>query len=223
MEVVTGDGRLVGSGARTVKNVTGYDVHRLLTGSLGTLGVIVQVALKIRPLPKATRTLVTRDGGIELGSRLLEAVPLPAAVLAEPDRVVVRLEGWPEEVDAQTEAARGVTAVEEIDASFPESLFPGATIIAEAAVAPSRLASLLEDMPEYRAMIGVGFAWLPFEDGASLAAFRSRAVELGGIAPVIRGPGGLGWDPLPAVDVHHRIKEAMDPAGILAPGRGWVG
>jgi glycolate oxidase FAD binding subunit len=222
MEVVTGDGRLVRSGARTVKNVTGYDVHRLLTGSLGTLGVIVQVALKIRPLPKATRTLVTGDGGIELGSRLLEAVPLPAAVLAEPDRVIVRLEGWPEEVDAQTEAARGVTAVDEVVASFPEPLFPVAPIVAEAAVTPSKLASLLEDMPEYRAMIGVGFAWAPFSDGEGMTAFRARAVELGGIAPAVRGPGGLGADALPAPDVHHRIKEALDPAGILAPGRmGW--
>src|SRR5207247_9834197 len=67
MEVVTGDGRLIRSGARTVKNVTGYDVHRLLTGSLGTLGVIVQVALKVRPLPNATRTLVSDEGGVELG------------------------------------------------------------------------------------------------------------------------------------------------------------
>src|SRR6266508_3472121 len=47
MEVVTGDGRLVRSGARTVKSVTGYDLHKLMTGSLGTLGVIVQVALKV--------------------------------------------------------------------------------------------------------------------------------------------------------------------------------
>jgi glycolate dehydrogenase FAD-binding subunit len=219
MEVVTGDGRLVRSGARTVKNVTGYDVHRLLTGSLGTLGVIVQVALKIRPLPKATRTLVTREGGIELGSRLLEAVPLPTAVLAEPDRVVVRLEGWPEEVDAQTTAARGVAAVEEVGASFPEPLFPGASTVAEAAVAPSRLGSLLEGTTEYRAMIGIGFAWAPFSDGEGLTAFRARAAELGGIAPVIRGPGGLGGAAPSAADVHHRIKEALDPARILAPGR----
>ena len=42
MEMVTGDGRLVRSGARTVKSVTGYDLHKLMTGSLGTLGVIVQ-------------------------------------------------------------------------------------------------------------------------------------------------------------------------------------
>jgi glycolate dehydrogenase FAD-binding subunit len=219
MEMVTGDGRLVRSGARTVKNVTGYDVHRLLTGSLGTLGVIVQVALKVRPLPKATLTLVTRDGGMDLGRRLLEDVPLPAAVLAEPDRVVVRLEGWPEEVEEQVAAARSVTAVDETDAAFPPALFPDAPIVAEAAVPPSRLSALLEDMPAYRAMIGVGCAWVPFEDGDALTAFRERAVEFGGITPVIRGPGGLGDGARPAADVQRRIKGAMDPAGILAPGR----
>src|SRR5205823_1363037 len=46
MQLVTGDGRLVKSGARTVKNVTGYDLHRLATGSLGTIGVVTQVAVK---------------------------------------------------------------------------------------------------------------------------------------------------------------------------------
>jgi glycolate oxidase FAD binding subunit len=51
MECVTGDGRRIKSGARTVKNVTGFDVHRLVTGSLGTLACITQVALKVRPLP----------------------------------------------------------------------------------------------------------------------------------------------------------------------------
>jgi glycolate oxidase FAD binding subunit len=222
MEVVTGDGRLIRSGARTVKNVTGYDMHRLMTGSLGTLGVIVQVALKIRPLPKATRTIATRDGGIELGRRLLGAVPLPAAALAGPDRVVVRLEGWPEEIEEQTAAARAVTAVEEVGGPFPEPLFPDAPIVAEAAVAPSRLARLVEELPAYRALMGVGFAWVPFDDDAELRAFRSRVAKLGGIAPVIRGPGGLGDGAVPAPDVQRRVKDAMDPAGILAPGRmGW--
>jgi glycolate oxidase FAD binding subunit len=219
MEVVTGDGRLVRSGARTVKNVTGFDVHRLMTGSLGTLGVIVQVALKVRPLPKARRTLVTREGGIELATRLLQGVPLAAAVLAEPDRIVVRLEGWREEVEEQSAAARSVAAVEELEGPFPESLFPGARIVAEAAVAPSRLRPLVEELGDYRAMVGVGFAWVPFDDEVSLGSLRSRAVELGGIAPVIRGPGGLGDGAVPAADVQRRIKDAMDPAGILAPGR----
>ena len=222
MEVVTGDGRLIKSGARTVKNVTGYDVHRLLTGSLGTLGVIVQVALKVRPLPKTTRTLVTNEGGVELGHRLLDVVPLPAAVLAEPDRILVRLEGWPEEVEEQTAAARSVAALDEIDGRFPDACFPEATTVAEAAVAPSRLGQLLEGIDGYRAMIGVGFAWIPFEDDEALTGLRSRAAELGGIAPVIRGPGGLGASAVPAAEVQRRVRTAMDPAGILAPGRAWT-
>src|SRR5438874_1493587 len=163
MEVVTGDGRLVKSGARTVKNVTGYDVHRLLTGSLGTLGTIVQVALKVRPLPKATRTLVSDGGGPELGRRVLDAVPLTAAVLAEPDRIVVRLEGWPEEVEDQTRAAGTIAAFGETDAPFPEACFPEAAIVAEAAVAPSRLDALLAEVDRYRAVVGFGIAWVPFE------------------------------------------------------------
>jgi glycolate oxidase FAD binding subunit len=221
MEVVTGDGRLVKSGARTVKNVTGYDVHRLLTGSLGTLGVIVQVALKVRPLPKATRTLVTDEGSVELGRQMLDAVPLPAAVLAEPDRLVVRLEGWPEEVEQQAAVARSIGAVDEIEGPFPEPSFPEATIVAEAAVVPSRLTQLLAGIDRYRAMIGVGIAWVPFEEDGALAAFRARVTELGGIAPVIRGPGGLGDGPVPAPDVERRMRTAMDPGGILAPGRAW--
>ncbi len=106
MEVVTGDGRLIKSGARTVKNVTGYDVHRLLTGSLGTLGVIVQVALKVRPLPKATRTLVSDEGGLELGHRVLDAVPLPAAVLAEPERGRRRSRSRPRQRDRWSRSTR---------------------------------------------------------------------------------------------------------------------
>jgi glycolate oxidase FAD binding subunit len=224
MECVTGDGRRVKSGARTVKNVTGFDVHRLVTGSLGTLACITQVALKVRPLPKRRRTLVTLDGGIGLGRRLLEEVPLPAAVLAEPHRVVVRLEGFPEEIEEQTEAVRAVVGAESRDeAPFPEPLFPESSVLVEAAVAPSKLNELLAREASWRASIGVGTAWIPREDESQLHELRDRARAVGGIAPVIRGQGGLGNAPIAAVDVQRRIKAALDPAGILAPGRFWAG
>src|SRR6266508_4446076 len=136
MEVITGDGRLVRSGARTVKSVTGYDLHKLMTGSLGTLGVIVQVALKVRPRPQARRS-VRAAGGVEMGRRLLDAVPSPAAVLAMPEVVELRLEGWPEEVERQVEAtdrAAGVIVVTE-DGVFPsERPWETSAVVAEAAV-----------------------------------------------------------------------------------------
>jgi glycolate oxidase FAD binding subunit len=223
MELVTGDGRRIRSGARTVKNVTGYDLHRLLTGSLGTLSVITQVALKLRPLPKVARTLVTREGGLELGGRLLEAVPLPAAVIAEHDRVVVRVEGWPEEVAEQARAANTVAVMADGDpTTWLEPAFPEAPILAQAAVVPSKLDTVLDGIERYRASLGVGYAWVPCDDEGALARLRERAATLGGVAPVIRGPGGLGSTLVPAPDVQRRIKTAFDPGNILAPGRMWV-
>jgi glycolate oxidase FAD binding subunit len=235
MEVVTGDGRLVRSGARTVKSVTGYDLHKLMTGSLGTLGVIVQVALKVRPLPQARRS-VRAAGGVEMGRRLLDAVPSPAAVLAMPEVVELRLEGWPEEVERQVEAtdrAAGVIVVTE-DGAFPsERPWETSAVVAEAAVPPSRLAELLSPpfpdllgphLGSWGVLLGVGIGWvgLSSSDG-ELDALRARANALGGIAPVIKGPGGLGTDVPPGLEVHRRLKAALDPAGVLAPGRFWGG
>lgn len=226
-EVVTGDGRLIRSGARTVKNVTGYDLHKLVAGSLGTLGVIVQVALKVRPRPPARRTIRV-PGGLEAGRRLLEAVPGPAAVLATPDVVEVRLEGWPEEVEQQAQAAWRVAAA--LDATEGEP-FPSVRpwedrpVVAEAAVPPSGLPDLLEAAGDaWGALVGVGLAWVGLDSAdGPLDALRARARALGGIAPVIRGPGGLGEARPAALDVHRRLKAAFDPAGVLAPGRFWGG
>jgi glycolate oxidase FAD binding subunit len=226
MELVTGDGRLVRSGARTVKNVTGYDVHRLATGSLGTLGAIVQVALKLRPLPAARRLLVGRGGGLDLGRAVLGAIPLPSAVVATPDRVEVALEGWPDEVEELTQTARWAIAdlevVEDASARGAEAIV--APVVVEVAVAPSKLDVVLHAETDWRALMGVGIAWVGLpDDGDRLTELRRRVAEAGGIAPVIRGPGGLGDAPVAALEVHRRLKAAFDPAGILAPGRFWGG
>ncbi len=58
MKVVTADGRITKAGGRVVKNVAGYDLCKLYIGSLGTLGVIVEAAFKLAPIPKVERTAV---------------------------------------------------------------------------------------------------------------------------------------------------------------------
>lgn len=216
MVFVTGGGRRIRSGARTVKNVTGYDLHRLLTGSSGTLGVITQVALKVRPLPKTARTLVTREGGIELASRLLDAVPLPAAVVAEHDRVLLRLEGWPEEVDEQARLANEVAVLADADpAAWLEPPFPDASIVAQVAVVPSRLAGCVEGHDRYRALLGVGFAWIACDDADRFASIRERAVSLGGIATALRGAVTPEPIEVPFPQIQARLRAAFDPADIL--------
>jgi glycolate oxidase FAD binding subunit len=223
-EVVTGDGRRVRSGARTVKNVTGYDLHKLVAGSLGTLGVIVQVALKLRPLPERRRT-VRLAGDLEAGSAILDAAPTATAVLASSDGIEVRLEGWGEEVEEQTADVSEVADLVEVvdDGPFPSARpWEDRPIVAEAAVPPSRLAEVVDGAP-FGALAGVGLAWVGLDDEAALADLRERARAAAGIAPVVRGPGGLGDDPSPAPEVQRRLKAAFDPNGVLAPGRGWGG
>jgi len=205
-----------------VKNVTGYDLHKLVVGSLGTLAVIVQVALKVRPLPRARRT-VRLEGGLDPARSALDVVPGAAAVLASPSGIAIRLEGWPAEVDEQAAAIGGAVGDEE-DGPFPSATpWLEAPVVAEVAVPPSRL-ELATDGEVWAALVGVGLAWVGLPSAVGeLTELRERVRAAGGIAPVVQGPGGLGEEPVSAPEVQRRLKAAFDPNGVLAPGRGWGG
>ena len=85
MEVALADGSLARSGGRVVKNVSGYDLHRLHTGALGTLGVIVEASFKLAPLPPATQSLAARRPSVRDAARLaleLRDAALPTRALS---------------------------------------------------------------------------------------------------------------------------------------------
>ena len=150
-------------------------------------------------------------------------MPGSASVLATPGAVDVRLEGWPEEVEEQTTIARRAghpTIVD--DAPFPlERPWEGFPVVAEAASPPSKLGEALTG-DGWGALAGVGIAWMGLGAGKNeLDELRSRVHAVGGIAPIVLGPGGLGDPPVAAPDVHRRLKAAFDPNGVLAPGREW--
>jgi len=94
-------GRVVKAGGPTVKNVSGYDLCRLLVGSLGTLGLMAEVVLRTRPLPAAERWLAGEADPFALAATLYR----PAAVLWDGTTTWVLLDGHPDDVDAQAGAS----------------------------------------------------------------------------------------------------------------------
>ena len=96
-DYVDAQGALIKAGGPTVKNVTGYDLCRLLVGSLGTLGFFGQVILRTRPRPEATRWL----SGAASPQRFLTEIYRPATILWDGQQTAVCLEGYQEDVEKQ--------------------------------------------------------------------------------------------------------------------------
>jgi glycolate oxidase FAD binding subunit len=99
--LVSAEGRLVKAGGPTVKNVSGFDLCRVLVGSLGTLGLLAEVVLRTRPLPAASRWVA---GGVD-PFELLRLLYRPSAVLWDGRTTWALLEGHPGDVDAQAALA----------------------------------------------------------------------------------------------------------------------
>ena len=118
--------------------------------------------------------------------------------------------------------AGSMASLDTVDGSDGPPL-PEATTVVEVAVVPSRLPEVLARHDRWQALAGVGIAWVGVDGPEELATLRASVAEAGGIAPAIRGPGGLGASAVPAPEVHRRLKAAFDPNGVLAPGRFWDG
>ena len=215
--IATGDGRLVRAGAKVVKHVQGYDLMRLSTGSLGSLGVIVEACLKLWPTPPAAAT-------VEVASPADAARAFrPRAVLQTTERTVVMLAGTAEEVEAQADALGGGT---ERGLHWPDQPRPaeGEGLWA-IRVPPTLVAEVVDRVPgEFVAQHGVGVVTAPL-DGPTAAGMRDWLEPLGGAVVLIGGPESLYADPgpwgadPPALALQRRIVARFDPDRVVNPGR----
>jgi glycolate oxidase FAD binding subunit len=216
--LVTGDGRIVTGGGRTVKGVAGYDVPRLAVGSMGTLGVIAQVTVKLWPTPPA-RGWFAMEGSLDerlaAADRIRAEQWRPASILLTPGRLSVDLVGRVADVTAPP----GTGPAD----SPAEPTGRGLVDVGVAPVAITPVVTVLEALHhDYVAEFGVGKCRVAIDTAADLDALRALAHAHGGHAVVVDGPDDLRTDPWgapqPALAIMRRIKQAFDPAGVLNPG-----
>ena len=212
--MVTGDGRTVRSGGRVVKNVTGYDLHRLAVGAFGSLGVIVSVCLKLWPTPPGAATVSIDD------FEQTHAVVRPLAVLETDGKVEVFLQGTAEEVETQ---AQRIGGSHQPGLQWPED--PAGEWRWSLRVPPAATSEALTRLPDdwsSLAVHGVGEvrAASAVADGAE--ELRGWAEALGGSLVVVQGdPEAVDpWGSAPpGIDLQRRLITEFDPRRILNPGR----
>ena len=108
--VVLPGGLVASSGGKVVKNVAGYDLGKLFSGSRGRLGLVARVALRLHPRPAAEATVVAEDDAREVWRTLSSSQLEPSAVDVLPGRVAVLFEGPRAAVAAQVAACPGEPA-----------------------------------------------------------------------------------------------------------------
>ena len=216
--MATGYGKVVRGGGRLVKNVTGYDLPRLMTGSLGSLGFIGSVCLKLWPLPPARAVVEVSDA-----ASAYAALFRPTAILETGTGSLAVVEGSPSDVEAHL---RLVDAGDQVE--LPDAV--SSPVLCSLRVPPRNVAPSMGRLRELEidrivAQHGVGVIDIGFDalDPVVFRAIRSGIEETGGSAVIVRPGDSLGgidpWGTPPqTMAIQRRLKDLFDPSRVCNPG-----
>jgi glycolate oxidase FAD binding subunit len=229
MRILNGQGEILRFGGQVMKNVAGYDVSRLMVGALGTLGVLLEVTLKVVPRPSHSLTLRQSAAPAAAIQRMNHwaGQPLPLSATAyDGEHLYVRLSGTGSAVQAAQARLGGERLVDAEATSFWDNwreqrhvFFQGDAPLWRLAVAPATPPLPLpgQTLIEW----GGGQRWLRGRRDAT--AVQRLAAQHGGHGTLFRGGarGGEVFHPLapPLLAVQQRLKAAFDPHTLLNPGR----
>ena len=227
VRLLTGTGKDMRIGSPVMKNVAGYDLFRPMAGAMGTLGLLLEIIIKVLPRPRSERTLTIQcsfdDAGVLLAGWQRASLPLSAACHID-DTLYIRLSGAVQAVDAGIDAL-GNTAQDSDNAFWHE-------------LNEQTLPFFNQDRPLYRLVLPATASY-PVETDKALIDWGGRqhwlysdrsfddiqhmAKDQGGHASVFRN-GDRNADvfqslPAPVLQLQQRIRQALDPDRILNPGR----
>jgi glycolate oxidase FAD binding subunit len=230
LRVALPDGKLARSGGKVVKNVSGYDMNKLHLGALGALGVIVEAAFKVYPLPLHELTLSRQARDPEAAwdevARALGSKMQPVALVLEGGRVHARLAGS----RAAVERVAAELAWDEGEPGFWKTLSERRSDFwARISVPDETLRDVLGRLPEdaqWIAYPGLGTAhWMNAATADSIVSAREAAEAASGSLVLVSAPaelkrkvGAWGRRP-PTADLMSGIRDAFDPGRSISPGR----
>jgi len=225
--LLNGRGEIVRFGGQVMKNVAGYDISRLMVGAYGTLGILLDISLKVLPRPADSITVARKCGEAEaiadMSALLSKPYPVDAACYSN-ELCYVRLSG-------------SIQAVKEARTKIPGDIVPEAAAFWQA-LREHTLPFFHNNSPLYRIMVkpatpplplngsclhdwGGALRWLYSHE--DVATIRRQVAQAGGQVSVFRG-GAAGTDlfqplPAPLLAIHQRLKASFDPAHIFNRGR----
>jgi glycolate dehydrogenase FAD-binding subunit len=239
---VSGRAERFKAGGRVVKNVTGYDLPKLLAGSWGTLAVLTEVTVRVHPLPEYECTLLLPIDDVAAAVRTMSAAlgsacEVSAAAFLPRRGVALRLEGFPLSVAARTAMMLeqlGAPDVERLETQRSRTFWHAvgsvhtlaeSPVVWRLSVPPSDAARIIERLAprEYLLDWGGGLIWVGAQDadvGRVRGALESGHATLVKAPADVRAATSVFQPPPPALaGTVARVKAAFDPRARLNPGR----
>ena len=227
VKMINGQGEILSFGGEVMKNVAGYDVSRLMTGSLGTLGLLLEVSLKVLPISEITKTITIDCNNDDVIQRCVEInkqfLPISAMTYVQ-DQLYIRLSGNTASVDAAVKQLGGkLNEDNEIWFSIREqthSFFNQTGTLWRISVPPAT--PIMKELSgEW--LIDWGGAQRWFISDMDHEEIRNKVQAVNGHATIFKNDNNVDdvFQPLTSaqLQLHRMLGKAFDPNGVFKSGR----
>jgi glycolate oxidase FAD binding subunit len=233
--VVLADGTVAQSGGKVVKNVAGYDLGKLFTGSFGTLGVIAECTFRLHPRSSSRRVVTATPADLAAATRAIqESGAVPSAVEWDGRELTVVFESI--EASVIEQAATVAAALSgEVGVDLPDGFGgrpwapgqAGLKVTHRLGALNDTLLATARELPgaTVAAHVGSGVVWVATDalDSTALSALREAVAAYDGGVVVVEAPADLKagldvWGPVRGLPVMQALKDRFDPDHRLSPG-----
>jgi glycolate oxidase FAD binding subunit len=245
MTIVLADGTIARSGGKVVKNVAGYDLHKLMTGAFGTLGVITEVTFRLHSIPRHVQSFTIPSADAEpLGQLLMKILDSHLSTQSLQLRssstgfnLDVRLATLPEVIRDQAASLSKLAGSVQLDTSESDTDVWNARqkhfeqsecFVVKATILPSDISHIAATIrtlggTSVTQAAGIMTASIPVAESTQLEHLREKLEAIGGSLTVLHHPAhaisAASTVPSDTLPLMSELKHRFDPNRILNPGR----